>query len=266
MGYGSIDDGGCVLVLDFFVNNQCRVDIKSLVELASVVADQYHVNLEALGVLILGDEEPDMGGSIAFYWRFQEMVQVEEPQDEAKVEPEPWVVIESEAGIEAEVECEARIETEVEPGVQIDFGAEIEAGIEIEAEVEIEPGTGTEIEFEVEDKKDKDEDETGTAECWVVDEAGADTEAGTVNDTEAEAESAAVFVCVSVSHYEFAFGNVVVEEKAMAVEDLDVLCSLWDRHRSFYFVAAGKWSVLKEDSAVILHESTRISIVMMVSK
>ena len=33
------------------------------------------------------------------------------------------------------------------------------------------------------------------------------------------------YLCVSVSHYEFAFGNVVVEEKAMAVEDLDVLCS-----------------------------------------
>ena len=33
------------------------------------------------------------------------------------------------------------------------------------------------------------------------------------------------YLCVSVSHYEFAFGNVDVEEKAMAVEDLDVLCS-----------------------------------------
>ena len=223
-------DGG-VLVLDSFVNNRYLVDVKSLVGLASVVADQYHVNLEALVVLILGDEEPDAGGAIALCWRFHEVVQVEESQDEAKVEPEPGVVVieseaEPEAGIEvevehggsgdeAEVERGAGIEAEVEPGAQIDFGAEIEPGSEIEAELEIEPGT--EIESEVEDKKDKDEDETGAAECWVVDEAVADTEVGTVNDTEAEAESAAVFVCVSVSHYEFAFGNVAVEEKAMVV-------------------------------------------------
>ena len=80
----------------------------------------------------------------------------------------------------------------------LDIPKEIKDAVsEIEAELEIEPGT--EIESEVEDKKDKDEDETGAAECWVVDEAVADTEAGTVNDTEAEAESAAVFVCVSVS-------------------------------------------------------------------